>query len=89
MEMFWTRGRQILPERLLYRVPQNKCAFMYFFNVSLHLWPGYSSFFQKIAHPILYKTLWKEQFEWLTMELYRVNITMLYNNTLSIRSFPY
>ena len=45
--------------------------------------------FQKIAHPILYKTLWKEQFEWLTMELYRVNIAMLHNNTLSMHSFSY
>jgi hypothetical protein len=44
-------------------------------------------FFQKIAHVILYKTLWKELFAWLTMEFYPINTVMLQNDALSNTHF--
>ena len=46
-------------------------------------------FSQKTARAIFYKTLWRELFERLIMELSSIDTSMLQNDTLSIHFFSY
>ena len=59
-------------------------------QISLSNFDLYAWFFsQKRAHAILYKTLWKELLQRITMKLYPINTTMLQNGPLSKQSFSY